>query len=60
MYLAQIAKAIAGAVTAFGTGMIAAAVQDGITANEWYGIIGGTLVAGAAVWAVPNKIPPAE
>ena len=50
----KIAKAIAGAVTAFGTGNITAAAEQGIEGNEWWVIVGGTLVAGAAVWAVPN------
>lgn len=60
MFLAQIAKAIAGAITAFGTGLIAAASDGGVVGSEWYAIVGGALVAGAAVWAVPNKIPPSE
>ncbi len=57
MYLAQIAKAIAGLVTAFGTGLITAAQDGGITSGEWYAIVGGALVAGAAVWTIPNKAP---
>ncbi len=58
MYLAQIAKAIAGLVTAFGTGLMTAATDGGVSSGEWYAIIGGALVAGAAVWTVPNKLPP--
>jgi hypothetical protein len=50
----QIAKAIAGAITAAGTGIITAASDGGIVLNEWWTILGGTLVAGAAVWYVPN------
>lgn len=55
--LAQVAKAIAGAVTAFGTGIITAATDDHITSGEWWAIIGGMLVAGAAVWTIPNRPP---
>jgi hypothetical protein len=58
MLLAQFLKAIAGLVTAFGTGLITAATEGGISSGEWYAIIGGALVAGAAVWTVPNKVPP--
>ena len=50
-----IAKCIAGAVTAFGTGLITAASDGGIVSGEWYVIVGGTLVAGAAVWSIPNS-----
>jgi hypothetical protein len=53
----QVAKAIAGAVTALGTGIITAASEGGIVTNEWWVILGGTLVAGAAVWIVPNQPP---
>ena len=53
--IAKVAKAIAGAVTAFGTGLITAATDGGISSSEWWVIIGGTLVGGAAVWTVPNK-----
>jgi hypothetical protein len=49
-----IAKAAAAAATALGTGIITAAQSDGINGNEWWTILGGTLIAGAAVWAVPN------
>ncbi len=58
MYVAQILKAIAGLATAFGTGLITAAQDGGVTDGEWYAIAGGALVAGFAVWTVPNKIPP--
>lgn len=56
--LAQVLKAVAGAVTAFGTGLMTAATDGGIASGEWYAIVGGALVAGAAVWTIPNKIPP--
>ncbi len=52
-----VAKAIAGAATAFGTGLITAASDAGVTSGEWYTIIGGTIVAGAAVWYIPNSHP---
>lgn len=53
--MGTLAKAIAAAVGAFGTGLITAASDSGIDTNEWWVILGGTLVAGAAVWAVPNS-----
>lgn len=52
--MVSIAKALAAAATAFGTGLITAAQTDGIAGNEWWVILGGTLIAGAAVWRVPN------
>lgn len=54
-YLATMVKSLVAGVTAFGTGLITAAAEDGITDNEWYIIIGGTLVSAAAVWTIPNK-----
>lgn len=53
--MTNFAKAIAAAVTAFGTGLITAAAEGGITSSEWYIIAGGTLVAGAAVYRIPNS-----
>lgn len=56
--LAQVLKAVAGAVTACGTGLITAATDDQITSGEWYAIVGGALVAFAAVWTIPNAKAP--
>lgn len=53
--MATIMKAVAAAITAFGTGLTTAAVDGGIDANEWWVIIGGTLVAAGSVWYVPNR-----
>lgn len=50
----KIAKAIAAAVSTFGAGITTASLDGGIVANEWWGILGGTLVAGAAVYLTPN------
>jgi len=41
-------------IGAFGTGLIAAASDGGVVSNEWYVIIGGTLVTFAATWRMPN------
>lgn len=54
----SIAKALASAVTAFGTGIATAATDGGIIDHEWWVILGGTLVAMAAVWSVPNAESP--
>jgi hypothetical protein len=51
----EVAKAIAGAVTAFGTGLMTAATDGHVTSGEWYAIAGGALVAFGAVWTIPNK-----
>lgn len=53
-YIGTIAKAIAGAATAFGAAF-ALAQADGITSGEWVTIGIATLVAAAAVWATPNS-----
>ena len=52
--LAPYRKAIAAAVTTLG-GLITTAALDGaITGGEWYGIVGGVLIAAAAVYQIPN------
>lgn len=58
MIVAQVLKAIVAFIGSIGAGMVTAAVDDGISSGEWYGIVGSALVVGAAVWTVPNKIPP--
>ena len=50
-----VAKAIAAAATAFGAAFAVAVAQDGITSSEWVTIAIATVIAAAAVWAVPNK-----
>lgn len=54
----SVAKAIASAVIAFGTGIVTAATDGGISNGEWWVILGGTLIAGATVWSVPNAESP--
>jgi hypothetical protein len=55
----EIAKSITAAVLAFG-GSFVAATDDGVlTTTEWVTIAVATVVAGLAVWAVPNT-PPTE
>lgn len=51
---ARIAKAIAGAATAF-AGAHATALADGsVTAQEWVTVACATAVAFVGVWLVPN------
>lgn len=52
---ATVTKAVAAAIGSFGTGLITAASDGGIVQNEWWVILGGTLVATAAVWGFPNR-----
>jgi len=54
-WVATVAKAIAGAATAFGSAF-AVAQADGITSSEWVTIIVATVVAAVAVWGVPNRV----
>lgn len=53
--MSKVAKAIAAAIVAAGTGITTAAVDGGITSGEWWVILGGTLVAGGSVYYTPNK-----
>ena len=53
-------KAIAAAVTGFGTQVVAASLDGVITGTEWIVAIATGAIAGAAVWAIPNAIPAAE
>lgn len=59
MRLGEVAKALVGAVAAgYAVFQVATAVAspggEGVTANEWVGIVVATVLAGVAVWAVPN------
>lgn len=49
-----VAKAIAAAITA-GAGALATALPDGVTTTEWVTVAVATVLAGAAVWRVPNR-----
>lgn len=52
----EVAKALTGALTAFGAAYAAALVGDGsVTGSEWVSVGVATAVAGLAVWAVPNQ-----
>jgi len=53
-WIPPVAKAVAAFATALGGG-VAAALPDGITAQEWITIAVAVVVATAAVWAVPNR-----
>lgn len=64
--LSVIAKALtAFLASAYGLYEVASKPESpggvGVTRDEWVGILIAALVAGAAVWLVPNKsAPPAE
>jgi len=63
--IAPYLKAVAGILVPF-AGQVLAAMQDAspggsaITQTEWVTAVLTSFVAGAAVWAVPNKDPNAE
>lgn len=59
-WIKTIAKAIAAGAAAFGAAFAAAAVDEAITGNEWVTIAIATVVAIAAVWAIPNADPVQE
>jgi presenilin-like A22 family membrane protease len=50
-----IAKAITGAITAFGAAFAVAYTDQAISTAEWIVIAVSTVVAGVGVWAVPNR-----
>lgn len=52
--LSEYRKAIGAGLVTFGGALVTAALSDGITGSEWYGIVGATLAAVGTVWAVPN------
>lgn len=52
------AKAITAALAAGLAAVVPALADDRVTTGEWVTIAGAVLVAGAAVWGVPNKPPP--
>ena len=52
--LPTVAKAVAAALTA-GAGALATALPDGVTVTEWTTVAVAAVVAGAAVWRVPNR-----
>lgn len=59
MRINEIAKALVGAVAAgYAVFQVATGLDspggEGVTANELVGIVVATLLAGVAVWAVPN------
>jgi hypothetical protein len=56
-WIKTVAKAIAAGAAAFGAAFAAAAVDESITSSEWVTIAIATVVAIAAVWAIPNAAP---
>ena len=54
-WIPKVAKAIAAAATAFGASFAVAVADNGVTSGEWVTIVVATVVAFAAVWAIPNK-----
>ncbi len=53
-YLPRIRKAVTAGAGA-GAAALVAAWPDGVTADEWGKVAAAAVVAGLAVWAVPNK-----
>jgi hypothetical protein len=52
---APYAKAIIAALVAFLTALVTALEDDGISAREWITAVIALLVAGGAVFRIPNK-----
>ena len=55
--IAKVRKALAGGFLASVAALVAAAGEGGVTTPEWMVVIGSGILAGVAVWAVPNKPP---
>lgn len=55
MTFSKFAKAIAGFLFAGGTALGTAALDEGVSANEWWGILAAAIVTGAGVYYVPNR-----
>lgn len=60
--MSKIAKAVVAALTVFGAEFHLATRADSlggtpVTRDEWVTLIVSTVVAGVAVWAVPNTPP---
>ena len=54
-YIPVIAKAITAAVGAFGAAFATAYTDQVVSSGEWITIVVATIVAAAAVWAIPNR-----
>jgi hypothetical protein len=54
-WIKSVAKAIAGAATAFGAAFATAYTDQAISSGEWVTIVVATIAAFAAVWAIPNS-----
>ena len=55
----RVAKAISAGVLAFGAAFSVAIQDVNVTTAEWVNIAIAAVLAGIAVWAVPNKAPDA-
>ena len=55
--VAPYAKAIIGALIAFLTAIVTALDSGGISAAEWVTAVVALLIAGGAIFSVPNKPP---
>jgi hypothetical protein len=53
--LRRVAKAVVAALVAAGGALGTAGANGEVTAVEWLGVIGTGVVAGIAVWRVPNR-----
>lgn len=56
-YIPTIAKAITAGATAFAGSFFTAWADKSIDAGEWVYVAAATIVAAAAVWAMPNTTP---
>jgi hypothetical protein len=55
--MAKIRKALIAALAGASAAAVAAAQDGQITATEWLTILGSAVVAGYAVWRIPNEPP---
>jgi len=51
----RVAKALVAALVAAGGALGTAGADGSVTAVEWLGVVGAGVVAGLAVWRVPNR-----
>jgi hypothetical protein len=54
--IAPYGKAITATIVAFLTTLQQALDDGGVSAGEWTGVALATVIAGGAVWAVPNAV----
>ena len=52
--IAKVRKALTGGIAASVAALVTAAGEGGVTTPEWMVVIGSGVLAGIAVWTVPN------